>query len=31
MNGIRLYTIGALVAPDSSDPGECGWLAYGIS
>ena len=29
MNGIRLYKIGALAAPDSSDPGEYGWLAYG--
>jgi len=23
-----LYRIGALAAPDSSDPGEYGWLAY---
>jgi len=30
MNGMRLYTIGALAAPDSSDPGECGRLAYGM-
>ena len=29
MNGIRLYRIGALTAPDSSDPGEYGRLAYG--
>jgi len=29
MNGIRLYRIGALAAPDSSDPGEYGRLAYG--
>ena len=28
MNGIRLYRIGALAAPDSSDPGEYGQLAY---
>ena len=30
MSGIRLYRIGALAAPDSSDPGEYGWLAHGI-
>jgi len=29
INGIRLYRTGALTAPDSSDPGEYGWLAYG--
>ena len=29
MGGIRLYRLGALAAPDSSDPGEYGWLAYG--
>ena len=23
MNGMRLYRIDALAAPDSSDPGEC--------
>jgi len=28
MNGIRLYKLGALAAPDSSDPGEYGRLAY---
>jgi len=30
MNGMRLYRIGALAAPDSSDPEECGRLAYGM-
>jgi len=30
MNGIRSYRIGALTAPDSSDPEECGRLAYGM-
>jgi len=30
MNGIRLYRTGVLAAPDSSDPGEYGRLAYGI-
>ena len=29
MNGVRLYMTGALTAPDSSDPGEYGRLAYG--
>ena len=29
MNGIRLYRTCALTAPDSSDPGEYGRLAYG--
>ena len=29
MVGIRLYRLGALTAPDSSDPGEYGWLAHG--
>jgi len=29
MNGIRSYRLGALTAPDSSDPGEYEWLAYG--
>jgi len=29
MNGMRLYRIGALTAPDSSDPGEYRRLAYG--
>ena len=28
MNGMRLYRIGALAAPDSSDPGEYRQLAY---
>jgi len=28
MVGMRLYRIGALTAPDSSDPGEYGRLAY---
>ena len=27
--GMRSYRIGALTAPDSSDPEECGRLAYG--
>ena len=30
MDGIRLYRICALTAPDSSDPGEYGWLAHRI-
>ena len=30
MNGMRSYRIGALAAPDSSDPEECGRLAYGM-
>jgi len=30
MNGMRLYRIGALAAPHSSDPGEYGRLAYGM-
>ena len=30
MNGMRLYRIGSLAASNSSDPGECGRLAYGI-
>ena len=30
MNGLRLYRIGALAAPDSSDPEKCGRLAYGM-
>ena len=30
MNGIRSYRLGALTAPDSSDPGKYGWLAHGI-
>ena len=29
MNGMRLYRIGALAAPDSSDPREYGRWAYG--
>ena len=29
MNGIRLYRTCAPTAPDSSDPGEYGWLAHG--
>jgi len=29
MSGMRLYRISALATPDSSDPGEYGWLAYG--
>ena len=29
MNGMRPYRIGALAAPDSSDPEECERLAYG--
>ena len=28
MDGIRLYRTCALAAPDSSDPGEYGWLAH---
>ena len=30
MNGMRPYRIGALAAPDSSDPEEYGRLAYGM-
>jgi len=30
MDGMRLYRIGALAAPDSSDPGEYGRLTYGM-
>jgi len=30
MNGMRLYRIDALAAPDSSDPEKYGRLAYGM-